>query len=133
MNTEDLAIVMVFGMPVLIVLVVSLFAYLSHRNKMKLAEVMVEHGQEVPKELFAGRQRASLPIAKLQAGLIWIACGLGVGIFFWIIGETEPLGLGAIAFLIGIAYLIVYFVMKKEAKTLGKDGEIYEAKEIERM
>jgi len=104
----------VFGMPVLIVGVIMLMNYLKARSLHRTVQKMVEKGQPVPTALLAP---PDLPRVRsdLRRGIVLMMVGLGVAIF---LAATDWGGsswsLGAIPFLIGIGYLIVWKLEKKK-------------------
>jgi len=98
----------VFGAPVLIVGLIMLINYFKARSLHRTVQTMVEKGQPVPAALLAP---PALPRARsdLRRGIILVMAGLGIGVFFlatdW--GDSSW-SLGAIPFLIGVGYLIVW-------------------------
>ena len=116
MNESIISIFSVFGMPVMIVLIIALFGYLKNAKKYHLAEEIVRSGQPVPESLFAVKDKVSAPITRLQYGLVWVAIGIGLLLFAMFEHGIRSgfVGLAAIPMLIGVAYLITYFVMCKQ-------------------
>ncbi len=112
-STAIVSIISVFSAGVLVVTVVMLFIYLSHRNKCKVMETAIKNGKDIPEEFF--KTKESSPESRLLTGLIWIAVGVGFSIFSILEGEEELIGLACIPFLVGVAYVIVYYVSKKNA------------------
>lgn len=81
---------------------------LHHRERL----AAIDKGMEVPPlppELFDGGQRARGPGNYLLRGLIWSAIGIGILIALRNLDE-DAASLGIIPLLIGVAYLIYYFV-----------------------
>jgi hypothetical protein len=103
----------VFGMPVLIVGVIMLMNYLKARSLHRTVQTMVEKGQPVPTALLAP-PAVPRPRSDLRRGIVLVMVGLGIAIFLlatdW---GGSSWSLGAIPFLIGVGYLIVW---KLEAK-----------------
>ena len=88
-----LAILMVFGTPVVIVL-----AVLRHRaSRQKSINEMVlklaDRGQPIPPELFLepGKRRRS----EVSSGLSLVGAGIGLMGFFWIADAREAIGLAS--------------------------------------
>lgn len=101
-----LAILMVFGTPVVIVL-----AVLRHRaSRQKSINEMVlklaDRGQPIPPELFLepGKRRRS----EVSSGLSLVGAGIGLMGFFWIADAREAIGLGFVPLMIGIGQLIAW-------------------------
>lgn len=112
------AIVAVFGLPLFIVISVALFKYLSNRRKYKVAEKMVEKGQELPEWFFdKGQDQESQEpfINLLKKGLIWLGIGIGVVVLGFGVDQEQLMCIGAIPAFVGVAYLITSIVTKKEA------------------
>jgi hypothetical protein len=81
---------------------------LHHRERL----AAIDKGMEVPPlppELFDGRSRACGPANGLLRGLIWSAIGIGMLVALREVLDDAAL-LGVIPLLIGVAYLIYYFV-----------------------
>ena len=104
----------VFGAPVLIVAVIMLINYAKSRSLHRTVRTMVEKGQPVPAALLAP-PAVPRPRSDLRRGIILMMVGLGIGVFFamtdW---GGSSWSLGAIPFLIGVGYLIVWTLEKKK-------------------
>lgn len=102
--------------------------YFRSRDRAKLLEtvrVAYERGQPVPPDLIEAMQtrrpEPARPSAErdLRSGVIWLAVGIGVAIFGWLVGYEDddafyPLvGLASIPVLIGLA-LIVLSVLNRD-------------------
>ena len=111
----------------------------SQRDKLK-AEVMakaIEHGQILPEDFFDEPKKQRKP---LNIGIICITVGLAVSLFFWIsalffaqaefscpedlsfwqedLSDIKSLiSIGIIPFLIGVAYVVIHFLEKKNQPT----------------
>jgi hypothetical protein len=105
----------IFGAPVLIVIMIGLFALIGSRMRQRTIRMMVEKGQPVPAELLAPEIRAVRRRSDVRRGVIWAMIGLGVMIFFGAVNEWEggAWSLGLIPFLIGLGYLIVWKLERK--------------------
>ena len=118
-----IALIGVFFVPAVMVVLIVWFRN-NAKNKRyqlqaELATKALEKGESIPADLFAEIERKRNP---LNTGIICIAAGIGISLFFWLIsltaGEKEALtavSLGVIPFLIGVAYLIIHFIEKKNA------------------
>jgi hypothetical protein len=118
-----------------IVLLVGLYLKgIRRRNELKaeLYAKAIEKGMELPADLFAAKP--TLPTKTLRSGIICIAVGLGIALFFVL--DSAPasmechaealyaagrgaIGLGAIPFMVGLAYLAIYFIEKKRTGEQG--------------
>jgi hypothetical protein len=105
----------IFGAPVLIVIVIGLFALAGSRMRQRTIRMMVEKGQPVPVELLAPEIRAVRRRSDVRRGVIWTMIGFGAMIFFGAVNEWEGgvWSIGLIPFLIGLGYLIVWKLERK--------------------
>ena len=106
----------IFGAPVLIVIMIGMFALLISRTRQRTIRMMVEKGQPVPAELLAPTKRAVRQRSDVRRGVIWTMIGLGAMIFFGAVNDWEggTWSLGLIPFLIGLGYLIVWKLEGKQ-------------------
>jgi Domain of unknown function (DUF6249) len=106
----------IFGAPVLIVIMIGIFAVLMSRMRQRTIRMMVEKGQPVPAELLAPATRAVRRRSDVRRGVIWAMIGLGAMIFFGAVNDWEGgiWSLGLIPFLIGLGYLIVWKLETKK-------------------
>jgi hypothetical protein len=100
----------IFGAPVLIVIMIGIFALLISRSRQRTIRMLVEKGQPVPTELLAPHTRAVRQRSDVRRGVIWTMIGLGAMIFFGAVNDWEGgvWSLGLIPFLIGVGYLMVW-------------------------
>jgi hypothetical protein len=105
----------IFGAPVLIVIVIGLFALVGSRMRQRTIRMMVEKGQPVPAELLAPEIRAVRRRSDVRRGVIWTMIGLGAMIFFGAVNDWQEgvWSIGLIPFLIGLGYLIVWKLERK--------------------
>ena len=106
----------IFGAPVLIVIMIGIFALLISRSRQRTIRMLVEKGQPVPAELLAPATRAVRQRSDVRRGVVWAMIGLGVMVFFGAINDWEGgiWSLGLIPFLIGLGYLIVWKLETKK-------------------
>src|SRR6266567_4917113 len=106
----------IFGAPVLIVIMIGMFALLISRTRQRTIRMMVEKGQPVPAELLAPTKRAVRQRSDVRRGVIWTMIGLGAMIFFGAVNDWEggAWSLGLIPFLSGLGYLIVWKLEGKQ-------------------
>jgi hypothetical protein len=103
-----LSVILVFGTPVIIVI-----AILMHkaRRTQRIHETVLrlaEKGLPIPPDLFVDKPPEDMR-SSLHKGVVLIAVGLGLTIFFLTIPERNvPWGVGMIPLLIGVGYLIVW-------------------------
>ena len=92
-----LAIIMVFGLPILIVALICYFNYKNKQAKYRLASEALAAGKEIPRDLFKNNDNDDNNNT-LKKGIKNIFLGIGIGVFLWIL--TEEGGIAAIGFLI---------------------------------
>ena len=100
----------IFGAPVLIVMVIGIFALIGNRMRQRTIRMMVEKGQPVPAELLAPEVRRVRRRSDVRRGVIWTMMGLGLMIWLAAVNDWEGgvWSFGLIPFLIGLGYLIVW-------------------------
>ena len=105
-----ISLLVVFGTPVVIVLLVLIYRFRKNRQLHQTIALMLEKGAPIPPELIAPeKQRPS----DLRRGIILIAVGLGIVVFF-LAQKDEAWGIGAIPLLIGAGYLIAWKLEQKK-------------------
>ncbi len=113
-----LGIIGIFFVPFIMVILIVWFSINERNKRSKLqAELYgkaIEKGQEIPTDLFALTTKKKSP---LNTGIICIAMGIGISLFLAIVTDPEDTmkgaSLGIIPFVVGIGYLIIYFIEKK--------------------
>lgn len=109
-----IAIISVFGMPVLIIFIIFLFRYKTKTAQCRVAEKSLESGKEVPEGLFKNDEELTNLNVK---GIKNLFLGFGLGIFLWAI--TGEFGIGCIGFMImfmGIGQVVIYYTQKPANK-----------------
>ena len=106
----------IFGAPVLIVMVIGIFALIGNRMRQRTIRMMVEKGQPVPAELLAPEARRVRRRSDVRRGVVWTMVGLGLMIFFGAVNDWEGgvWSLGLIPFLIGLGYLLIWKLENKK-------------------
>ena len=106
----------IFGAPVLIVMVIGIFALIGNRMRQRTIRMMVENGQPVPAELLAPEARRVRRRSDVRRGVVWTMVGLGLMIFFGAVNDWEGgvWSLGLIPFLIGLGYLLIWKLENKK-------------------
>ena len=106
----------IFGAPVMIVIVIGIFALIGNRMRQRTIRMMVEKGQPVPAELLAPEVRRVRRRSDVRRGVVWAMVGLGMMIFFGAVNDWEggAWSFGLIPFLIGLGSLIVWKLENKK-------------------
>jgi hypothetical protein len=106
----------IFGAPVLIVMVIGIFALIGNRMRQRTIRMMVEKGQPVPAELLAPEVRRVRRRSDVRRGVVWTMVGLGLMIWLAAVNDWEggAWSFGLIPFLIGLGYLIVWKLENKK-------------------
>ena len=105
----------IFGAPVLIVMVIGIFALIGNRMRQRTIRMMVEKGQPVPAELLAPEVKRVRRRSDARRGVVWTMVGLGLMIWLAAVNDWEggAWSFGLIPFLIGLGYLIVWKLENK--------------------
>jgi hypothetical protein len=105
----------IFGAPVLIVAVILYFGFSKSRMTHRTIRMMVEKGQPVPAELLAPPPPAQRQRSDMRRGVVLVMIGLGLMIFLGAVNEWEggAWAIGIIPFLIGLGYLLVWKLERK--------------------
>ena len=106
----------IFGAPVLIVMVIGIFALIGNRMRQRTIRMMVEKGQPVPAELLAPEVRRVRRRSDVRRGVVWTMVGLGLMIWLAAVNDWEggAWSFGLIPFLIGLGYLIIWKLENKK-------------------
>jgi hypothetical protein len=100
-----------FGAPIVIVAVIMFFSYLKARSLHRTVRMMVERGQPVPEALFAAtppRATTARQRHDMRRGVVLVAIGAGIMLFFAAIGAGGVWAMGLIPLLIGAGYLALW-------------------------
>jgi hypothetical protein len=95
--------------------------YFRHKDRAKLLETVrtaYDRGQPVPPDLIEAMQARQQPVRPsaerdLRVGVIWLAVGIGVAIFGWMVGYEDNdavypiIGMASIPALIGLAFIVL--------------------------
>src|SRR5437762_1736266 len=106
----------IFGAPVLIVIMIGIFALMGSRMRQRTIRMMVEKGQPVPAELLAPEVRHVRRRSDMRRGVVWTMVGLGLMIWLAAVNDWEggAWSFGLFPFLIGLGYLIVWKLENKK-------------------
>ncbi len=99
-----------FGAIVLIVFFSTKHKKEAEKARYDLYLSSMEAGQPLPVKFFEIPEKKS---SNLKRGAIWLAIGLGIVIFGLLENESSLMGIGAIPAFVGAAYLLVYFIEKR--------------------
>jgi hypothetical protein len=106
-----IAVVLIFGTPIIIVLA----AFRNRTNKQRmvneLALKLAEKGHAIPPELFAEAVREK---SDLRRGIIWAAIGMGVVLFGAFDGDSDIMGIGFIPLMIGVGFAVAAWLENKQ-------------------
>jgi len=107
---------------------------LSHKRKQDKLRVdlmtkAIESGQPIPENLFETTMKEKK--SPIKKGIIWIAVGLGIALFFTFNGIAdkdysdifEGLGISMIPLFVGLGYLLIHFFDKKEKQKKNGGGQ----------
>jgi hypothetical protein len=107
------SVLLAFLTPILII--VAVLVHKSRRTA-RIHQTMIalaEKGVPIPPDLFVDRKVSSQ--SSLSKGVVLIAVGLGLIVFFLSFTDRHaPWGIGAIPLLIGVGYLIVWWLEERK-------------------
>jgi hypothetical protein len=106
----------IFGAPVLIVILIGLFALFVSRSRQRTIRMLVEKGQPVPAELLAPASRVGRQRSDVRRGVVWTMVGIGFIMWLGAVNDWEggAWSFGLIPFLIGLGYLIIWKLENKK-------------------
>jgi Domain of unknown function (DUF6249) len=106
----------IFGAPVLIVILIGMFAFLVSRSRQRTIRMLVEKGQPVPAELLAPATRTGRQRSDVRRGVVWTMVGVGLIVWLGAVNDWEggAWSFGLIPFLIGLGYLIIWKLENKK-------------------
>jgi hypothetical protein len=104
-------------------------AWLKSRERREMQATLraaIDKGQPVPPEMIEAMTKnvkvAPTSLSDIRAGIIWIAVGVGFGLFGYFVSFEEndfafpALGIAAIPVVIGAAYVLLSFFNPNKAK-----------------
>lgn len=107
------AIVFVFGLPVLLVFIIFVFRYKNRKAKYHLAEQALAAGQPLPESFF--QELGSTYNNTRSKGIRNISVGIGLFIFLWAITESFAIGcIGLLIMFTGIGQVVIYYMQEKK-------------------
>ena len=111
-----IAITITFGTPVILVTVILYYRMRKTRLLHETIAKLVEKGQPIPEALLSPKAAQQRKPSDLRTGVILIAVGLGLSIFFYALtdrSDANVWAIGVIPLLIGLGYVVAW---KLEAK-----------------
>lgn len=113
---------------IMVVAIIAIPAWLKSRDRREMQATLraaIEKGQPLPPEIIDAMSKDSVKPPStaqrdLRVGVIWLAVGMGIAVFAWLIGyqdmdATYPLmGIAAIPGLIGLAFIVLSFFNKNK-------------------
>ena len=114
-----LAVVLIFGTPIMIV---AFILYASYRKRRLIHDTIngyVTSGKEIPPEVLKSFHEEASPKSNLHKGLVMMGVGAGIIICFLVIGVDEAAAIGAIPLFIGLAQLLIWKLEKNGSGSKG--------------
>lgn len=125
----DLSMLIPISFIVMIGAIVLVPTWLRSRERRELQDTLraaIDKGQPLPAEIIDALTKnvkvAPTSLSDLRTGVIWLAIGLGIAAFGYMVGYEDadafqPLvGIGAIPAIIGLAYIALSFFNPNKAK-----------------
>jgi hypothetical protein len=107
METSEMVVAMTgmlasFGLPLIVIAIVLVYKHQRNRMQQETILKLVEKGLPVPPDLLRPAERSPSP----KAGLVLLALGVALSIFFW--DRGQPWSIGLIPGLMGVALLLAW-------------------------
>ena len=107
METSEVLVAMTgmlasFGLPLIVIAIILVYKHQRNRMQQETILRLAEKGLPVPPELLQPPERSTSP----KAGLVLLALGIALSVFFWERGQ--PWSIGLIPGLMGIALLVAW-------------------------
>ena len=113
--TGTLAILLIFGTPIMIVALVLYSSYRKRRLMHDTISQYVANGKDVPPEVIKSlRLEPSQPKSNLHKGMVMVGVGLGIFLCFILLGTVEAAALGLIPLFIGLAQILIWKLESKD-------------------
>ena len=105
-----ISIITVFSACIAFIFIIAFYTYKTQQAKFKLLEKSVETGQPLPSQFFKSQNKNAL-----SKGILLTMAGIGLFIALYFGSSFKPQSAfwGFIPFLLGIGYLIIYFIERK--------------------
>lgn len=119
-----MAVIGIFYFPLimlaLMIVIVMFFVKRNRDKRARLIELSIKERVPLPREFY---MRGRVPEARLNSGLIWMAWGLGLMIFFISLEAEAPSALMSVPVLIGASKLITYFLIERRRRDQESDDQ----------
>jgi hypothetical protein len=116
MFVASLAIMLIFGTPIMLVAAVLYANYRKRRLMHNTIDQYVSSGRDIPPAVLESLHQQVTPGNNLHRGLVMTGVGLGVIACFLVMGAREAAALGLIPLFIGLAQLLIWKLEKKPAQ-----------------
>lgn len=127
---HDLTSILAVSMPfVMVIAIVVVPAWLKSRERREMQATLrtaIDKGQPLPPEIIDAMTKnvkvAPTSLSDVRTGIIWLAVGLGIAAFGFMIGYEDSdafhpmLAIAAIPAIIGLAYIALSFFNPNKAK-----------------
>ena len=122
-TTEEVVQLMVpisfFLFVILIVWISCHISYRKQRDRYRLIEKAIENGQSIPEGILDEPKKGHKQwTSTLRQAIVFIAIGTGLAIFGETIGVEEIVSIATIPGIIGLGYLVVTFIERREQKRI---------------
>ena len=111
-----LAIVMTFGMPVVIMFFILWFNYKNKKARYQIISEALASGKELPAEFYTEKNPSNAYQEVLTKGIKNVFLGIGLGVFLWVM--TEKGGIASIGFLIfciGMGQIVIAYATRSKS------------------
>lgn len=108
----SLAVVLIFGMPVFIVLLILWFGHKKRRQRVELVNRFLDAGKDVPPEVLHTIDADGGN--SLRRGIMLTGIGAGIVAGFNAAGDSDIAGFGLIPLFIGIARLVYWYIAERK-------------------
>ena len=110
-----LAVVLIFGSPILILITVFFFMARKRKQKMNVIQVYLDAGKDVPPELLRTFDNS---VSSFRSGIMFAGAGLGIMAAFYSANNDSVGALGLIPLFIGVAKLLYWFFEERKYEKL---------------
>jgi hypothetical protein len=114
-----IALIILFVLaPVVIIIAIFYFINKNRKDKLKLAQMAVMHGQPIPEQLIREKPTAANNIANknFRSGVKQMFLGVGLFILLGLVLGKLGYGIGALIFFIGLGKLVIALIDKENEK-----------------
>ncbi len=108
------AVILIFGMPLFLLIALLMAGHRKRRQKMELVDKYIAADRDIPEHVMTGLDNGG-SASSLKSGLTLTAVGLGIAMFFNLVGASDVMGLGFIPMFLGIARLIFWYLVERKS------------------